>query len=121
MAWRVCLSEGTYPAWGKATRTRCPGGLINYTVPLSYIDYLDNSLSLMPLTEFLLSNITLRAWDGQAPIYEDYAGYFDIINVHLLMFVLLEEEVSPVVSKLVKILSMSVLHPFSATTCASDS
>ncbi|KAI1127675.1 UMTA methyltransferase family protein [Nemania abortiva] len=65
---------------------------------------LDISLDAMPPPGFLPSNVTLRNWDVRTSVPEDLVGIFDVIQIRFFIFVLLREEVSSVVGKLVQML-----------------
>ncbi|KAJ2985775.1 hypothetical protein NUW58_g5352 [Xylaria curta] len=70
----------------------------------AHIYGLDISLDAMPPPEVLPSNVTLRHWDVRQEVHEDLVGVFDVIQIRFFIFVLLRDEVPPVIGKLVKML-----------------
>jgi hypothetical protein len=73
---------------------------------------LDISLEAAPASETLPSNVKLRKWDVRDDIPEDLVNFFAVVHVRFSSFVLMNDEVSEVGSKLVKMLSRFALGLF---------
>ena len=65
----------------------------------------DVSFDATPPAETLPSNVTLRHWDVNEDVPEDFVGVFDIIHVRFFSFVLRLGEVPSVIKRLYQMLS----------------
>lgn len=68
----------------------------------------DISFDAAPPRETLPSNVSFRHWDVNQDLPEDLVGQFDIVHVRFFAFVLMNEQVQPVVDRLYKMLSTSI-------------
>lgn len=68
----------------------------------------DISFDAAPPTETLPSNVSFRHWDVNQKLPGDLVGAFDIVHVRFFGFVLMNDQVQPVVERLFKMLSTSV-------------
>lgn len=75
--------------------------------PLSHLLGLDISFDAAPPTETLPSNVSFRRWDVNQDLPEDLVGSFDIVHVRFFAFVLMNDQVQPVVERLFRMLSTS--------------
>ena len=72
----------------------------------------DTDITQVGPKEWLPKNLSLREWSVFAEVPEDLVGTFDIVNVRLIVFVI-EEDPTPVLRNLLKLLSEYRHLPFS--------
>lgn len=73
--------------------------------PSARLEGFDISFDAAPPAETLPSNVTFRHWDVKEDLPEDLVGVFDVVHVRFFSFVLLADQVPPVIQKLFKMLS----------------
>lgn len=76
--------------------------------PSARLEGFDISFDAAPPAEILPSNVSFRHWDVNQDLPEDMVGAFDIVHVRFFAFVLMNEQVQPVVERLFKMLSTSM-------------
>lgn len=67
---------------------------------------LDISFDAAPPTDTFPSNVSFRHWDVNQDFPEDLVQAFDVVHVRFFAFVLMNDQVQPVVERLFKMLSM---------------
>lgn len=72
----------------------------------------DISFDAAPPREILPSNVSFRHWDVKQDLPEDLVESFDIVHVRFFAFVLMSDQVQPVVERLFKMLSTSACHRY---------
>lgn len=75
--------------------------------PSARLEGFDVSFDAAPPAETLPSNVSFRHWNVNQELPEDLVGAFDIVHVRFFAFVLMNEQVQPVVERLFKMLSKS--------------
>ncbi|GKZ76187.1 hypothetical protein AnigIFM56816_005163 [Aspergillus niger] len=74
--------------------------------PSVQLDAFDSSLAAFPPKEFLPRNIGLHEWDMKTDIPKEFEGAYDIVHVRNVAFVLSDEEIEDILSKLFKLLKL---------------
>ncbi|PLB54707.1 hypothetical protein P170DRAFT_452406 [Aspergillus steynii IBT 23096] len=72
--------------------------------PSVQLDAFDISLEALPHKEWLPANIRSFAWDIKTDVPADLVGVYDIVHVSNFCLVLLEEELQPVLAKVLSLL-----------------
>lgn len=75
--------------------------------PSARLEGFDISFDAAPPAGTLPTNVSLRHWNVNQELPEDLVGQFDIVHVRFFAFVLMNEQVQPVVERLFKMLSTS--------------
>lgn len=78
--------------------------------PSARLEGFDISFDAAPPKETLPSNVSFRHWDVNQDLPEDLVGAFDIVHVRFFAFVLMNDQVQPVVERLFKMLSTYICH-----------
>lgn len=71
--------------------------------PSARLEGFDISFDAAPPAETLPFNVSFRHWDVNQDLPEDLVGAFDIVHVRFFAFVLMNDQVQPVVERLFKI------------------
>lgn len=69
------------------------------------IDGFDVSLAQCPPPEWLPSNVSIRKLDIFEPLPEELVGKYDIVHVRLFLCVVRNDDLVPVLTNLLKMLS----------------
>lgn len=75
--------------------------------PSARLEGFDISFDAAPPVETLPSNVSFRQWNVNQDLPDDLVGAFDVVHVRFFAFVLMNEQVQPVVERLFKMLSTS--------------
>lgn len=88
--------------------------------PSARLEGFDISFDAAPPAETLPSNVSFRNWNANQGLPENLEGAFDIVHVRFFAFVLMNEQVQPVVERLFKMLSASTFSvmPFRGVSYA---
>lgn len=78
-----------------------------------HLDGLDISFDATPPPEWLPPNMTLRHCDIKADIPEELVGVYDIVHIRHFIFVLLDDDLKPVLTNLIRLLSTLLFKSFS--------
>ena len=77
-------------------------------LPSARLDGFDVSTAQYPPKEWLPSNISLQTLDVFAPIPKDLQNKYDVVNVRLFLAVVKNNDPSPILRNLMKMLSKSL-------------
>ncbi|KAH8781023.1 UMTA methyltransferase family protein [Diaporthe sp. PMI_573] len=72
--------------------------------PSARLEGFDISFDAAPPKETLPSNVSFRHWDVNSDLPQDLVGVFDVVHVRFFAFVLMNDQVQPVVERLFKML-----------------
>ncbi|KAI1321364.1 S-adenosyl-L-methionine-dependent methyltransferase [Xylariaceae sp. FL0255] len=72
--------------------------------PTAQLDGFDISLKATPPIEWLPGNLKFRLWDVKEPVPNEFIEKYDIVHLRLFGFVLRDDEVSPVLKNVVRLL-----------------
>ncbi|PYH86329.1 S-adenosyl-L-methionine-dependent methyltransferase [Aspergillus uvarum CBS 121591] len=72
--------------------------------PSVQLDGFDISLEALPPKEWLPANLRTTIWDVKTEVPDELVGVYDIVHISHFVFVLLDEEVQPVLDKVMRLL-----------------